>query len=90
MGGQTASSRSTHIDMRMLNSVIDFSNENKIIKVQAGIRWCDIQKFIDPYNLSVKIMQTYANFTVGGALSVNCHGRYIGLGSGDIAIIDNE
>ena len=81
MGGQTASSHSTHIDMRMLNSVIDFSNENKIIKVQAGIRWCDIQKFIDPHNLSVKIMQTYANFTVGGALSVNCHGRYIGLGS---------
>jgi hypothetical protein len=25
-------------------------------------------------------MQTYANFTVGGALSVNCHGRYLGLG----------
>ena len=25
-------------------------------------------------------MQTYANFTVGGALSVNAHGRYIGLG----------
>jgi FAD/FMN-containing dehydrogenase/uncharacterized membrane protein YhaH (DUF805 family) len=81
MGGQTASSYSTHIDMRMLNSVIDFSAEKKIIKVQAGIRWCDIQKFVDPHNLSIKIMQTYANFTVGGALSVNCHGRYIGLGS---------
>ena len=25
-------------------------------------------------------MQTYANFTVGGALSVNCHGRYSDLG----------
>ena len=25
-------------------------------------------------------MQTYANFTVGGSLSVNCHGRYVGLG----------
>ena len=81
MGGQTASSHSTHIDMRRLNSVIDFSAEKKIIKVEAGIRWCDIQKFIDPHNLSIKIMQTYANFTVGGALSVNCHGRYVGLGS---------
>ena len=48
--------------------------------VQAGARWCDIQRFIDPHGLSVKIMQTYANFTVGGALSVNCHGRYVGLG----------
>ena len=38
------------------------------------------QRFIDPHGLSVKIMQTYANFTVGGSLSVNCHGRYVGLG----------
>jgi uncharacterized membrane protein YhaH (DUF805 family) len=80
MGGQTASSSSLHIDMRKLNKVIHFSEENKIIKVQAGTRWCDIQHFIDQHNLSIKIMQTYANFTVGGALSVNCHGRYIGLG----------
>ncbi len=81
MGGQTASPASTHIDMRALNKVIDFSVENKLIKVQAGIRWCDIQRVVDEQNLSVKIMQTYANFTVGGSLSVNCHGRYIGLGA---------
>jgi len=80
MGGQTASHASTHIDMRGLNKVLHFSEKERVIKVQAGIRWCDIQHYIDSYNLSVKIMQTYANFTVGGALSVNCHGRYIGLG----------
>jgi FAD/FMN-containing dehydrogenase len=51
-----------------------------MIRVEAGIRWCDIQHFIDGHGLSVKIMQTYANFTVGGALSVNAHGRYMGLG----------
>jgi FAD/FMN-containing dehydrogenase len=61
--------------------IIDFSAENKTIKVEAGTRWCDIQHFADEHNLSVKIMQTYANFTVGGALSVNCHGRYIGAGA---------
>ncbi len=81
MGGQTASPNSTHVDMRKLNKIIDFSAENKMIKVEAGIRWCDIQHFVDEYNLSIKIMQTYSNFTVGGALSVNCHGRYIGLGA---------
>ncbi len=81
MGGQTASSNSVHIDMRSLNKIIDFSKENKTIKVEAGTRWCDIQHFIDAQNLSIKIMQTYSNFTVGGALSVNCHGRYIGLGA---------
>ena len=25
-------------------------------------------------------MQSYANFTVGGSLSVNVHGRYVGEG----------
>jgi len=80
MGGQTASPGSLHIDMRKLNQVIDYNPSEKWIKVQAGIRWCDIQHYIDKDDLSVKIMQTYANFTVGGALSVNCHGRYMGLG----------
>jgi FAD/FMN-containing dehydrogenase/uncharacterized membrane protein YhaH (DUF805 family) len=80
MGGQTASPGSLHLDLRRLNRVLAFSTEEKWIRVEAGIRWCDIQRHVDPHNLSVKIMQTYANFTVGGALSVNCHGRYVGLG----------
>jgi FAD/FMN-containing dehydrogenase/uncharacterized membrane protein YhaH (DUF805 family)/SAM-dependent methyltransferase len=80
MGGQTASADSLHIDMRSLNRVLCFSPSERWIRVQPGIRWCDIQWFIDPHDLSVKIMQTYANFTVGGSLSVNSHGRYVGLG----------
>ncbi len=80
MGGQTASPDSLHMDMRKLNKVISFSKEEKKIRVQAGIRWRDIQEHVDPHDLSIKIMQTYSNFTVGGALSVNAHGRYIGLG----------
>ncbi len=80
MGGQTASERAVQIDMREYNKILDFSTTTKEITVQAGIRWRDIQDYIDPYNLSVKIMQTYSNFTVGGSLSVNVHGRYIGLG----------
>lgn len=80
MGGQTASPGSLHFDMRTLSKIVSFSPTEKVVRVQAGVRWCDIQRFIDPHGLSVKIMQTYANFTVGGSLSVNCHGRYVGLG----------
>jgi len=80
MGGQTASRQTLHLDMRGLNGVVAFSKEKKTIKVEAGIRWSDIQQYIDEYDLSIKIMQTYANFTVGGSLSVNVHGRYIGQG----------
>jgi FAD/FMN-containing dehydrogenase/SAM-dependent methyltransferase len=80
MGGQTASPGSLHLDMRRMNRVLNFDPVARTIRVEAGIRWCDIQRFIDPHDLSVRIMQTYANFTVGGSLGVNVHGRYVGLG----------
>lgn len=80
MGGQTAYENSLHIDMRSFNKLINLDTVNKQITVQSGMIWRDLQKIIDPHNFSVKIMQTYANFTVGGSISVNCHGRYIGHG----------
>ncbi len=80
MGGQTASPGSLHLDMRRLNKILAFDPQQKTIRVQSGVRWCDIQRFVDPHMLSVKIMQTYANFTVGGSLGVNVHGRYMGMG----------
>jgi len=80
MGGQTAIDHGLQIDMRQMNKVIAFSAADKEIIVQAGITWRAIQEYIDPYNLAVRIMQTYDNFTVGGSLSVNVHGRYIGQG----------
>ena len=80
MGGQTAYPGTMHIDMRGLNKIIEFDPEGRVIHVQAGIRWKEIQYRINDFGLSVKIMQTYSNFSVGGSLSVNCHGRYVGLG----------
>lgn len=80
MGGQTATEQALQIDMRGFDSILCFSKVHREITVQAGITWRKIQEFIDPHDLSIKIMQTYANFTVGGSLSVNVHGRYIGQG----------
>jgi len=80
MGGQVATENSLHIDMHCLNKIIEFNPGENWIRVQAGIRWREIQEHIDQYDLSIKIMQTYANFTVGGSLSVNAHGRYVGQG----------
>lgn len=80
MGGQTASPGSVHLDMRSLAGVTCFDPITRTVRARAGTRWCDLQAFLDPHGLSVKIMQTYANFTIGGSISVNCHGRYVGLG----------
>lgn len=87
MGGQTALSGATQIDMRQSNEVIRFDAQKKEITVQAGITWRKIQEYLDPHQLSVQIMQSYSNFTVGGALSVNAHGRYIGLGPAVLSVV---
>lgn len=80
MGGQTASEQTLHLDMRGLNRIVAFSPETKTITVETGITWRAIQETIDHKNLSLKIMQSYSNFTVGGSLSVNVHGRYVWQG----------
>jgi FAD/FMN-containing dehydrogenase len=79
-GGQTALDNTLHLDMRQFNQVVLFNPSEKEITVQSGIRWRDILDVIDPERLSIKIMQSYSNFTVGGSLSVNVHGRYMGEG----------
>ncbi|MGH6628754.1 MAG: FAD-binding oxidoreductase, partial [Burkholderiales bacterium] len=80
MGGQTATEQALQLDMREFDKVVAFSKEAKEITVQTGITWRKIQDYIDPHDLSLRIMQTYSNFTVGGSLSVNVHGRYVGQG----------
>ncbi|MBB1518832.1 FAD-binding protein [Aquipseudomonas guryensis] len=80
MGGQTASAGALQLDMRDFDEVLGFSAERREIRVQTGISWREILEYIDPYDLSPQIMQSYANFSVGGSLSVNVHGRYVGEG----------
>ena len=80
MGGQIAAPQSMHLDMRGMNQVSAFDASGRMLRVQAGITWRDIQDVVDRHDLSVKTMQSYSNFTVGGSVSVNCHGRYVGHG----------
>lgn len=80
MGGQTAFDNAIQIDTSKLNHVIAFNPEKKLLTIEAGASWQQVQQLIDPYGLSVKIMQSFANFSIGGSLGVNVHGRYIGEG----------
>jgi FAD/FMN-containing dehydrogenase len=81
MGGQTGIRDGLQLDMRSMNKLLSIDDGKRIVRVQAGMRWRDLQDFIDPKNLSIRTMQSYANFTVGGSVSVNCHGRYVGHGA---------
>lgn len=80
MGGQVAVAGGLHLDMREMNRLVWLRPETKTVRVQAGMRWRDLQDLIDLHQLSVRTMQSYANFTIGGSVSVNAHGRYVGHG----------
>jgi len=80
MGGHIAAENSLHIDMRSMNRLIWLDSSAKVVRVQAGMSWRDLLDVIDSHGLSIKVMQSYSNFTVGGSISVNCHGRYVGKG----------
>lgn len=77
MGGQVAVDGGLHLDMRQMNQLVWLNALEQKVRVQAGMRWRDLQALIDPQGLAVTTMQSYANFTVGGAVSVNAHGRYV-------------
>jgi decaprenylphospho-beta-D-ribofuranose 2-oxidase len=68
------------LDMRDFNQILSFNEKNQTITVQSGATWEDVQNFINPYNLSVKVMQSSNIFTIGGSLSANAHGRDIHYG----------
>jgi hypothetical protein len=79
-GGHIYTERGTVIDITKLTQIVSLDTQTKTITVQTGATWRKVQEYIDPSNLSVAVMQSYNNFTVGGSLSVNVHGRYLGYG----------
>ncbi len=73
MGGHTFVKDGIVLDMRGFNQV-RLDKEKKVLNVQTGATWKQLQLFLDPQGLSVKAMQSINIFTVGGTLSVNAHG----------------
>jgi FAD/FMN-containing dehydrogenase len=45
-----------------------------LLHVDAGALWADVIPYLDRHGRSIEVMQSDNSFTVGGSLSVNCHG----------------
>jgi FAD/FMN-containing dehydrogenase len=73
MGGQTFTHGGLLLDLRDFRG-ISLDKQRKIVNVQTGARWWQLQQFLDKESLSVKSMQSINIFSVGGTLSVNAHG----------------
>ncbi len=77
MGGHTIFPGGIVIDMLPFNHM-DFDAEHELLHVQAGARWRDIIPYLDRFQRSIAVMQSDNTFSVGGSLSVNCHGWQFG------------
>lgn len=71
MGKQAIGSGAIHIDLSHLNGM---KMEGRLLRVQVGARWREVLQFLAPLGLSVEVMQSNADFSIGGTLSVNAHG----------------
>jgi decaprenylphospho-beta-D-ribofuranose 2-oxidase len=65
----------TGIDLKRFQRVVTFAPQQRRITVESGITWDKIQETISPHGLAIQAMQSDNNFTVGGSLSANAHGR---------------
>ncbi|HKD37972.1 MAG TPA: FAD-binding oxidoreductase, partial [Pirellulales bacterium] len=73
MGGQTNARGGIQINMLPHNRM-ELDERNNLLHVQAGARWSEIIPYLDKRRRSVAVMQSNNSFTVGGSISVNCHG----------------
>ena len=45
------------------------------VKAEAGATWSELHRVLGPLGFAPMVQQSSAAFTIGGSLSVNCHGR---------------
>jgi FAD/FMN-containing dehydrogenase len=73
MGGHVIYPDGIVIDMLPFNRM-ELDGTNLVLHVQAGVCWSDVIPFLNAHGLSVEVMQSNDDFSIGGSLSVNCHG----------------
>jgi FAD/FMN-containing dehydrogenase len=71
MGGHSIRKDGIVVDMRPFHAM---RLEGDVLHVQAGALWSDVLPHLNRSGRSVAVMQSNNSFSVGGSISVNCHG----------------
>jgi FAD/FMN-containing dehydrogenase len=72
MGGHTLIDGGVVVDLRAMRQMA--LADDGVLAVGAGARWSEVIPFLDERGRAVNVMQSNNDFSVGGSLSVNCHG----------------
>src|SRR5437016_2315335 len=73
MGGHTIYPGGIVLNMLPFNRM-SLDEKQRMLTVGAGARWSEIIPYLDHHGFAVAVMQSNDDFSVGGSLSVNCHG----------------
>ena len=73
MGGHTLYPGGITLDMLPFKKMA-LDVERRILTVGAGARWAEVISYLDRQGMAVGVMQSNNDFSVGGSLSLNCHG----------------
>lgn len=77
MGGHSIYPNGIFIDTLPFNRM-QLDEKSGLLHVQAGARWNEVIPYLNQRGRSVSIMQSDNSFSVGGSISVNCHGWQFG------------
>jgi FAD/FMN-containing dehydrogenase len=73
MGGHTIYPDGIVLDMKPFH-YMQLDTLSNTLLVGSGALWSEIIPYLDKYKRSVAVMQSNNSFSVGGSISVNCHG----------------
>jgi FAD/FMN-containing dehydrogenase len=73
MGGHTIYPGVIVLNMKTFNKM-ELDTLNNVLTVGSGATWAEVIPFLDKFHRSVAVMQSNNSFSVGGSVSVNCHG----------------
>ena len=71
-GGHTFYSRGIVLDLANLNDMHMIGPT--VLRVQAGAHWKQVIEFLNSLHVSVSVMQSDYDFSIGGSVSTNVHG----------------
>ncbi len=73
MGGHTMYPNGIVINMRPYKEM-QLDTINNVLTIGSGALWEDAINYLDNFHKSIKVMQAFSSFSIGGSISVNGHG----------------
>ena len=67
--------RAATVNLGGYNPATPLKPAHPSVVVDAGMTWAELHHVLLPHGLAPLVQQSSADFSIGGAVSVNCHGR---------------